>query len=148
MFKTFLETMDNFVTKLTTSLCFYIWTFHIVHQLVISFRTYWYWLINFCLSFQDIPPPGSYEVGTSFEASHGKKEPAQPRTEGGKRKKGSFLSSTKRFVPPRDVIIEKPEGANPGKIIDIKSLDPIQHHFDFLYTLPHDKNSKWHPFFT
>lgn len=63
---------------------------------------------------KDIPPPGSYEVGTSFEASHGKKEPAQPRTEGGKRKKGSFLSSTKRFVPPRDVIIEKPEGANPG----------------------------------
>ena len=64
---------------------------------------------------QDLPPPGSYEVRESYDVSQGKKEPAQPRTERGKRKKGSFLSSTRRFAPQRDVIIEKPEAANPGE---------------------------------
>ncbi|XP_041485229.1 sperm-tail PG-rich repeat-containing protein 2-like [Lytechinus variegatus] len=66
------------------------------------------------VTIQDNPPPGSYEVRSSHDLSQGKKDPAPPRTHAGKRKKGSFLSSTRRFAPPRDVIIEKPEPANPG----------------------------------
>ena len=71
-------------------------------------------LLQLSIHLQDLPPPGSYEVRESYDVSQGKKEPAQPRTERGKRKKGSFLSSTRRFAPQRDVIIEKPEAANPG----------------------------------
>ncbi|XP_072038825.1 sperm-tail PG-rich repeat-containing protein 2-like [Amphiura filiformis] len=63
---------------------------------------------------KDLPPPGSYEVSASYDVSQSRKEPAAPRTESGKRKKGSFLSSTRRFAPPRDIFIEKPEVANPG----------------------------------
>ncbi|XP_038060256.1 sperm-tail PG-rich repeat-containing protein 2-like [Patiria miniata] len=60
------------------------------------------------------PPPGSYEVSASYDLSHGKKAPAPPRTEAGRRKKGSFLSSSTRFAPPRDILLEKPEPLNPG----------------------------------
>ncbi|XP_033644148.1 sperm-tail PG-rich repeat-containing protein 2-like [Asterias rubens] len=60
------------------------------------------------------PPPGSYEVSMSHDTSQGKKLPAAPRTEVGKRKKGSFLSSSTRFAPPRDIFLEKPEINNPG----------------------------------
>ncbi|XP_022087491.1 sperm-tail PG-rich repeat-containing protein 2-like [Acanthaster planci] len=60
------------------------------------------------------PPPGSYEVSKSYDISQGKKEPAIPRTDTGKRKKGSFLSSSTRFAPPRDVLLEKPDIHNPG----------------------------------
>ncbi|XP_071505426.1 sperm-tail PG-rich repeat-containing protein 2-like [Diadema antillarum] len=66
------------------------------------------------VTIQENPPPGSYEVGASHDCSQGRKDPAPPRSHVGRRKKGSFLSSTRRFAPPRDVVIEKPMEANPG----------------------------------
>ncbi|XP_033103681.1 sperm-tail PG-rich repeat-containing protein 2-like [Anneissia japonica] len=63
---------------------------------------------------KDVPPPGSYEVSKSYDRTQAKVEPAPPRSVIGKRKKGSFLSSSSRFAQPRDMIIEKPESANPG----------------------------------
>ena len=72
-------------------------------------------LIKYFCGQQENPPPGSYEVSMSHDTSQGKKLPAAPRTEVGKRKKGSFLSSSTRFAPPRDIFLEKPEINNPGK---------------------------------
>ncbi|XP_071953727.1 sperm-tail PG-rich repeat-containing protein 2-like [Antedon mediterranea] len=63
---------------------------------------------------KEVPPPGAYEVSKSYDRTQKKVEPAPPRSVVGKRKKGSFLSSSSRFSQPRDIIIEKPESANPG----------------------------------
>ena len=67
-------------------------------------------------SFQDIPPPGSYEVQKAFSKTQGKIVPGPPRTNDGKRKQGAFQSSASRFAPPRDVVIEETDPSMPGRV--------------------------------
>ena len=61
-----------------------------------------------------MPPPGSYEVVKSFKKSQDKKPPAAARTIAAKRNQGSFKSSSSRFDPPRDIVIEESDPLNPG----------------------------------
>lgn len=63
---------------------------------------------------KDIPPPGSYNVDQSYQSSQTKKASAQPRTLAGQIKAGSFLSSSARFAPPRDVLIKESDPLVPG----------------------------------
>lgn len=44
-----------------------------------------------------------------------KKATAQPRTLAGQIKAGSFLSSSARFAPPRDVLIKESDPLVPGE---------------------------------
>jgi hypothetical protein len=67
------------------------------------------------LSFQDLPPPGSYEVVKSYDKTQNKKIAGKPRSDDAARKQGAFLSSASRFAPPRDVKIEEADPSNPGK---------------------------------
>ena len=67
------------------------------------------------MSLQDIPPPGSYDISKSFHNSQLKKDPGQPRTDSGKRRRGAFLTSQSRFAPPRDVHIAENDPFNPGQ---------------------------------
>ncbi|XP_019620275.1 PREDICTED: sperm-tail PG-rich repeat-containing protein 2-like [Branchiostoma belcheri] len=59
------------------------------------------------------PPPGSYEVARSHRTQD-KQKPGAPRTKEGRRKAGSFLSSSTRFAPPRDILMPKADPALPG----------------------------------
>ncbi|XP_033889712.2 sperm-tail PG-rich repeat-containing protein 2 [Acipenser ruthenus] len=45
---------------------------------------------------KDAPPPGSYDIQKAFEKTHGKSFYVPPRTEGAKRRQGSFLSAAPR----------------------------------------------------
>lgn len=63
---------------------------------------------------KDIPPPGSYNVESSYHESQVKKTTAAPRTLAGQIKAGSFLSSSARFAPPRDVLIKESDPLVPG----------------------------------
>ena len=65
--------------------------------------------------FQEIPPPGSYEVHRSFTHTQGKINPGVPRTASAKRKQGAFASSSSRFAPPRDVVLDESDPAYPGQ---------------------------------
>jgi len=63
---------------------------------------------------KDIPPPGSYNVEDAYSKSQVKKSTAQPRTLAGQIKAGSFLSSSARFAPPRDILIKEADPMVPG----------------------------------
>ncbi|XP_064618109.1 sperm-tail PG-rich repeat-containing protein 2-like [Liolophura sinensis] len=63
---------------------------------------------------KEIPPPGSYDVGESFEKSQVKLERKKARSEAGARKQGSFMSSSSRFAPPRDIPIPEQDADFPG----------------------------------
>ncbi|XP_074648562.1 sperm-tail PG-rich repeat-containing protein 2-like [Tubulanus polymorphus] len=63
---------------------------------------------------KDAPPPGSYEVGKSFDSTQKQLQPAKPRSDEGARKQGAFLSSASRFVPPHDIILEEADPMIPG----------------------------------
>ena len=67
--------------------------------------------------FQDVPPPGSYDVQQSYELSQLHRERAKPRTDVASRKHGSFMSAASRFAPPRDVVIAAADLDNPGKTL-------------------------------
>lgn len=56
----------------------------------------------------DIPPPGSYEVSESHSKSQGRAEQQAGSV------RGAFLSSSDRFAPPRDILLEEPDAYNPG----------------------------------
>eukprot|EP00112_Aurelia_sp_Birch-Aquarium-sp1_P015345 Seg3394.2 transcript_id=Seg3394.2/GoldUCD/mRNA.D3Y31 product="Sperm-tail PG-rich repeat-containing protein 2" protein_id=Seg3394.2/GoldUCD/D3Y31 len=61
------------------------------------------------------PPPGSYEVSDSHDKTQGRV--LYPKSNGGissSRQNGAFLSSTKRFSKPRDVVVKNPDRNNPG----------------------------------
>eukprot|EP00794_Sanderia_malayensis_P012955 gene12955-14285_t len=61
------------------------------------------------------PPPGSYEVTKSFDKTQGRVlYPTNNPEFGSARKNGAFLSSTKRFSKPRDIIINQTNRHNPG----------------------------------
>lgn len=63
----------------------------------------------------DAPPPGSYEVAASYDKTQGKNLSLLGKQfNKGKRINGGFLSSTKRFSQPRDVIVKKTDMQNPG----------------------------------
>ncbi|XP_064367612.1 sperm-tail PG-rich repeat-containing protein 2 [Dromaius novaehollandiae] len=56
--------------------------------------------------YQEVPPPGSYEVQKSYEKTHGKSQYMPPRTTLAKRKQGSFLSAAPReslLVADKDI---------------------------------------------
>ena len=76
-------------------------------------------ITNIVLYFQDIPPPGTYDVQKSYDHSQVHIERAKPRTEVASRKHGSFLSAASRFAPPRDVVGSKADLDNPGKPLKI-----------------------------
>ncbi|XP_043401446.1 sperm-tail PG-rich repeat-containing protein 2 isoform X7 [Chelonia mydas] len=64
--------------------------------------------------YQEVPPPGSYEVQKSFEKSHSKSHYMPPRTTLAKRKHTSFLSATPRKnVPNTDKNVPGPGTYNP-----------------------------------
>ncbi|CAH1795521.1 unnamed protein product [Owenia fusiformis] len=63
---------------------------------------------------KEVPPPGAYEVNESYQNSQAKKTTGKPRTKEAANKQGAFLQSASRFVPPRDVINETSDPANPG----------------------------------
>lgn len=63
---------------------------------------------------KEYPPPGSYEVHKSFTKTQSRGTPAPPRTDDGKRKQGAFQSSSSRFAPPRDVVIDETDPSMPG----------------------------------
>lgn len=63
---------------------------------------------------KDLPPPGSYEVHKSYTKTQSKLSPGKPRNDSAKRKQGAFQSSASRFAPPRDVVLEETDPANPG----------------------------------
>ena len=73
-----------------------------------------FWPQFIFLSLQDIPPPGSYDISTSFHRSQLKRDPAGARTDSGKLRRGAFLTSQSRFAPPRDVHIVESDPYNPG----------------------------------
>ena len=52
-----------------------------------------FWPQCIFLSLQDIPPPGSYDISTSFHRSQLKRDPAGARTDSGKLRRGAFLTS-------------------------------------------------------
>lgn len=84
----------------------------------------WNCLVTFglsCVSFQEIPPPGSYDVEESFEKSQVKLERKKARSEAGARKQGSFMSSSSRFAPPRDIPIPEQDADFPGKKLPLAS---------------------------
>lgn len=60
------------------------------------------------------PPPGSYEVAHSFKKSQDRRLTMNPRTKEAMLRNRAFLSSSDRFAPPRDIVIEKPESDVPG----------------------------------
>ncbi|XP_013412184.1 sperm-tail PG-rich repeat-containing protein 2 [Lingula anatina] len=63
---------------------------------------------------KEMPPPGSYEVSKSFQASQDKRTGPKPRNEQAARRIGAFRSSTSRFAPPRDILYEGTDAENPG----------------------------------
>jgi len=73
----------------------------------------------------DAPPPGSYEVANSFDKTQGKTLALlEKRETKGKKINGGFLSSTKRFSQPRDIIVKKTDIQNPGPgNYDVKKPD-------------------------
>ena len=56
-----------------------------------------FWPQCIFFSLQDIPPPGSYDISTSFHRSQLKRDPAGARTDSGKLRRGAFLTSQSRF---------------------------------------------------
>ncbi|XP_064382075.1 sperm-tail PG-rich repeat-containing protein 2-like isoform X2 [Halichondria panicea] len=56
----------------------------------------------------DIPPPGSYEVSDSYSKSQGRLD-INARVIS-----NTFLSTSERFAPPRDILFGEPDSANPG----------------------------------
>jgi hypothetical protein len=64
--------------------------------------------------FQEVPPPGSYDVQKSYEHSQIHMERAKPRTDVASRKHGSFMSAASRFAPPRDMVIAESDKDTPG----------------------------------
>lgn len=64
---------------------------------------------------QENPPPGSYNVDEAARKVFGKTSVASPRTREAKKRNQSFMTSAGRFVPPRDVVIEETDPANPGE---------------------------------
>jgi len=61
------------------------------------------------------PPPGSYEVANAFDKTQGKTLTlVEKPNRKGKKINGGFLSSTKRFSQPRDIIVKKTDSSNPG----------------------------------
>jgi hypothetical protein len=58
----------------------------------------------------DIPPPGSYEVSESYSRSQDRGQSGVSRRSA----RGGFLSSSFRFAPPRDILLEEPDITNPG----------------------------------
>nr|XP_033813347.1 sperm-tail PG-rich repeat-containing protein 2 isoform X2 [Geotrypetes seraphini] len=65
--------------------------------------------------YQDVPPPGSYDVQEAFEKSHGKRQYMPPRSTLAKRKHGSFLSTV-----PRDFLLCTQSGVpGPGSYTPI-----------------------------
>nr|XP_006627374.1 PREDICTED: sperm-tail PG-rich repeat-containing protein 2 isoform X1 [Lepisosteus oculatus] len=46
---------------------------------------------------KDTPPPGTYDIGKSFDKTHSKSVYVPPRTEGAKRRQSSFLSAASRL---------------------------------------------------
>jgi len=60
------------------------------------------------------PPPGSYEVARSFDKTQGRVLYNESLVKKNRKINGGFLSSTKRFSQPRDVIVRKTETENPG----------------------------------
>ena len=61
---------------------------------------------------QTNPPPGSYEVGKSHDKTQGRV--LYNDFQSNSKKHAGFLSSTKRFSQPRDIILHKTSLANPG----------------------------------
>lgn len=64
-----------------------------------------------------MPPPGSYDIDQSYRKSQLKKDPGPPRNEVAAKRKEAFASSSSRFAPPRDVVIQKADAVNPGELI-------------------------------
>ncbi|ESO83457.1 hypothetical protein LOTGIDRAFT_169322 [Lottia gigantea] len=64
--------------------------------------------------YQEIPPPGSYEVHKSYVSSQIRPHRAQPRNETAKKKHGSFMSAASRFAPNRNMVAEQPDLDVPG----------------------------------
>lgn len=63
----------------------------------------------------EIPPPGSYDVSNSHDKTQGRVLYPSCRFENpSSKKKGGFLSSTKRFSKPRDVTVRAADRTNPG----------------------------------
>ena len=78
----------------------------------------------FFLLFQELPPPGSYNVDKAYKNSQGKRDAGNPRNDSAKRKQGAFKSSSSRFAPPRDVVLEETDPSNPGKFYTPSSATP------------------------
>ena len=51
----------------------------------------------------------------AYDKVNTKVSPANPRTKAAKKKHGSFQSSSSRFAPPRDIVVEESDPAQPGK---------------------------------
>lgn len=65
--------------------------------------------------YESAPPPGSYEVSISYDKTQGKNLTVdQRKCPQAKNINGGFLSSTKRFSQPRDIIVKKADISNPG----------------------------------
>ena len=69
------------------------------------------------MCFQEVPPPGAYDVQVAYEKSQVHRDIAKPRTEVANRKHGSFLSAASRFAPPRDVVVDVADLDNPGRMV-------------------------------
>lgn len=75
---------------------------------------------------KELPPPGSYNVDKAYKNSQGKRDAGNPRNDSAKRKQGAFKSSSSRFAPPRDVVLEETDPSNPGPgSYDPKRLDKL-----------------------
>jgi len=63
---------------------------------------------------KDNPAPGSYDVARAYQQTQNKMEPRPPRTAAARRRHDSFLSSSDRFAPPRDVTSDAADPSLPG----------------------------------
>ncbi|VDP35739.1 unnamed protein product [Schistosoma margrebowiei] len=57
-----------------------------------------------------VPPPGTYDLGKSFDVTQCKRIPAVPRTIEGRRRRNCFSNTAERFGPAKYYILEnKPQ---------------------------------------
>lgn len=85
---------------------------------------------------QDVPPPTAYDVDKSFQMTQVKKELRPPRNDAAKRRHESFMSSTARFVPPRDVVLAESDPSIPGTRLTInESCNSTRTHGDVIVNL-------------
>ncbi|XP_069834449.1 sperm-tail PG-rich repeat-containing protein 2 isoform X2 [Dendropsophus ebraccatus] len=75
---------------------------------------------------KDIPPPGSYNVSSSYEKLHGKPKYRPPRTSQAKRKQASFLCVVPRnFALQNDLEVPGPGAYDPVKKLVIQTPSSV-----------------------